>query len=919
MRLSCLLFALAACNTSASNRVGVLTEENIGSIAPRGDVAGARPGDYFLKNDHAVFIVQRPGRELSLGPYGGTVIDAAVTGGVDHFGELIPTLAAGRTIYVSSIRVISDGSDGEPIEIEAEGRDATNIYYNLEAVMPDLLSYEPDGSGLLGLDPDASLALDVRIRYSLPLDEPRLTIKYTFVNGADRRIGVPFAELVDTRGHVETFVPGPGFSGTFSRNIDQNIFTSLLDLDPSPFMLLAGAAWSLAIIPRRVQDKTPPQAYGVNVPFLGGVVALDAGSAPGVVKDPSFTLWRKGDRAEAEVDVLVGDDPAAVATRAWELAGVPLADVGGCVTSGGSPAAGLRVGLTHAERGTTSFFTTGPDGCWSGHAPAGHYTAIAGRLYFPPSPEAQFDAPGRVTLEVPPPAELAVEVTVHDSLSTPAATPLPCRLTLVGIRQIVSHPALGDAPLDDSGGDRYRIFNLPACRDTIEVAPGHYRAYVTRGPEYDLVDQEIDTTAGSVTRLSGAIHRVVDSDGYAASDFHVHAIFSPDSAVNPLDRVLSLAAEGMDFWASTDHDVVADYTGYIHQLGLEGHLSTMPGSEVTTFDTGHFGAYPLDVQPLTNGGAPDWAPDLGGVRPTFQELFDRIHARGALVQINHPRGGAMSIGAYFTRSGLTFDAARRVGYAEPALQPLPNDLLRYPPGLSFYSDDFDVIEVMNGTSTNVANGMVYDGGVEGVGHDWMSYLSGGKRVIGVANSDTHSLGSLPGEPRTMVGGHHGGVAGLVAALRRGDAVLTTGPMLRAYLVDASGATAGLGETLTPTTSQVTLRVHVETPAWYDVDAVEVIANVFFADTTTGEPAPAVVQAPLQSTLVPRPNGGSARLSQIDIPLDLSAAPFAGGDGWLAVRVGGTTTSVYPALLRAARPYAMSNPIYLDLDGDRRWR
>ena len=45
-------------------------------------------------------------------------------------------------------------------------------------------------------------------------------------------------------------------------------------------------------------------------------------------------------------------------------------------------------------------------------------------------------------------------------------------------------------------------------------------------------------TTDEVVAVRGTLHRVVDSRGYAASDFHVHSIYSPDSRVPAEERVV---------------------------------------------------------------------------------------------------------------------------------------------------------------------------------------------------------------------------------------------------------------------------------------------------------------------------------------------------------------------------------------------
>ena len=191
----------------------------------------------------------------------------------------------------------------------------------------------------------------------------------------------------------------------------------------------------------------------------------------------------------------------------------------------------------------------------------------------------------------------------------------------------------------------------------------------------------------------------------------------------------------------------------------------------------------------------------------------------------------------------------------------------------------------------------------------------------------------------MVGGHDDGIAGLVAALAKGDAIMTTGPMVRVSLVDAAGNSKGLGELLQPVNNLVTLKVHVETADWYQVDKLEVLANVFMPDVLSGQPPRAIPLIDLTPVATARPNGGVAWVVSVDVPLDLDAAPFDGGDSWICVRVGGSTDLLYPLMFGGGgqidatattaadfftnrsgpRPYAMTNPIFVDRDGDGSYR
>src|SRR5262249_61519151 len=93
----------------------------------------------------------------------------------------------------------------------------------------------------------------------------------------------------------------------------------------------------------------------------------------------------------------------------------------------------------------------------------------------------------------------------------------------------------------------------------VPLEPGSYQVVVSRGPEYSANAQNVTITAGSTTTVNAQIARVVDTTGFVGADFPVHSIESPDSQVARRDRVVTMLAEGLDFWPSTDHHVRTSY------------------------------------------------------------------------------------------------------------------------------------------------------------------------------------------------------------------------------------------------------------------------------------------------------------------------------------------------------------------------
>ena len=77
------------------------------------------------------------------------------------------------------------------------------------------------------------------------------------------------------------------------------------------------------------------------------------------------------------------------------------------------------------------------------------------------------------------------------------------------------------------------------------------------------------------------------------------------------------AGEGVDNIIMTDHHAHTDLTPRIADLGFTAFVTATIGEEITTWDTGHYNAYPLLIDPTRpSGGSTDW----GGAAPAGQDF-----------------------------------------------------------------------------------------------------------------------------------------------------------------------------------------------------------------------------------------------------------------------------------------------------------
>lgn len=399
----------------------------------------------------------------------------------------------------------------------------------------------------------------------------------------------------------------------------------------------------------------------------------------------------------------------------------------------------------------------------------------------------------------------------------------------------------------------------------VRVPVGSYDIYVSRGPEWDLkVLRKVRVGEQAVT-VRAALRRMVQTAGWLSADLHVHAACSPDSQVPMLHRVYEFVAEGVEMIAATDHNVVCDYTGVIALLGMERHLVSTPGDELTTASWGHFGILPLP-QDLTRAG--HGAPQARG--RTAAEMFRevRLVAPEALINVHHPRIdpqiGYFTIGQYDSRS----DQAGRKGF----------------------SLDVDAIEVLNGYQD--ADRHSVDRMIE----DWLNLLNHGHLVTATGNSDTHHMTfNLGGYPRNYIMVQEDQPAAvtpqeIVRALKAHRSFFSTGPFVK--LLVGGGR---LGDVVpVPPRGHVRVEIEVQAAPWISVSTVSLYLGNQEHQRWSVAPGIDVV-----------------RFRQ---SLEVQVAH----DSFVVVRVDGDR-SLWPVVGDNHRyevlPLALTNPVFLDVDGN----
>ena len=393
--------------------------------------------------------------------------------------------------------------------------------------------------------------------------------------------------------------------------------------------------------------------------------------------------------------------------------------------------------------------------------------------------------PHDLVLDVSPGGDLHVTIIDADT-----RRPLTARLLVHGI----------DGTVDPSFGPDYRASGAGPIIDALRgdvVTPlpsGHYRVAATKGIEWTIDAKVIDVAPGRLTEVELAPRHVVLTPGVLGCDLHVHARPSFDSPVAPEDRVLSLAAAGIDFAVPSEHNIVGDYASAIDTLELRGDFLSVTGVEVTTYNKGfgHFGVFPY----------PPTQPPPPFKHTSMNAIFRVVRAGdpSRYFQLNHPRL-PKGIG-YFANIGFDPKAPR---------SRIHNRI------------DFDGIEVYNGYDDERPER------VDQVLRDYWALLDFGWRFTATGSSDSHRIQfHWAGYPRTMVtvdpratGDDTRPVDPLtvVANIKKGHATVTNGP-----LIDLELGGVHPGDELLTTEDPIAGHLRVRAAPWVDVTHIDVVVD-----------------------------------------------------------------------------------------------
>ncbi len=1047
------LLGLAGCgnNSSSVNLPGgpggcpsarVITSES--ELLP-GPMARGRVGDLLLDNSRLRAVVQKAGRNwYNISQFGGNIIDALPKDergrllGEDHYEEAALGTNVESSPNYQTVEVLqAGGRDAEgnctSAIIRATGPDDLLDFVNGSSAIRDMGFMYPDSAD------DVDLPITIQTDYILEPGKSYITMQTRLINEGDSAVDLYLVEYLNGSGEVEVFQHGYGFG--------EVLVTA--PCDSCRYAIYAGheggAGVSYGIV-HNFPRSSSVSVSGVTV-LVYGSDALPLFAAGGDLEPAPFTVPGSGELTVTRWFVVGDGDVASILDVKHELLGEATGSLSGVVTDPAGPVAGAEIAVISSDNdfealpagipGLTDALPLpsllrGPDTIVANHFRTDAQGRFSGRLP-PGSYELRLNAPGRGAGE---PSTVSVTIsadadTVQDfSVPAPArlrvrvvdgsGQPVAAKVQLIGTDSSPdagepqnSESVLGGVLTVNSGifGDMAAdklppgvVLSEFAVRDggaggvsvgdtgELVVEPGSYQLSVSRGPRYSEFVQDVEITAGALTNVNARVVQVLDTTGYVFGDFHVHSQNSPDSEVTNRERVATYLAEDMDFFTPSDHGMRVDFEPVIAEMGVGHLLASAPSAEITTFDYGHFNAWPVAIDttaaqldepsqsgdPKISRGSVDWGrpeapgtdfPSQQNYSMTPAEIFadaknePRQAGRDVVVQINH-------VESHFGAVGLEIDT----GQTPPASAKDPSAKRLDPNAGNLFSDGFDSLELWIGVDGRVHQFEHFLG--ENMG-DWFNMLNQGILKTFVSNSDTHDrrLTSLSTRNQMSVPSVMAASGRPDPALLRADPHAVADAIIGGYSVGSNalfveikaqtgaGLVGGLEQTdaygskaaplpLGAVDEALDLSVEIQSAPWAEYDQVAVFINGATQRHTDdfGQPSsppryglcdPALSveldegDFSRDAVVAATVNGVDYSRLQSDVALSL---PSPGNDYWFVVLVqgrDGISRPLWPVVpndfedgdgdLRSRSTddigtvaLAVSNPIFVDADGDGSW-
>ncbi|CAN5687546.1 hypothetical protein BH11VER1_BH11VER1_33610 [soil metagenome] len=457
----------------------------------------------------------------------------------------------------------------------------------------------------------------------------------------------------------------------------------------------------------------------------------------------------------------------------------------------------------------------------------------------------------------------SIEVTVTDAQTGEG---MPCRLTLTrpdGTLQPLRAEPAGELAV------RVGVVYTRDGKATLSLPPGDYLLHAGRGLEWSVERVAVPLSAGGTKQVALKLRREVPTEGWVAADSHIHTLtYSGHGDATIAERMLTIAAEGIELAIATDHNHHTDYAPIAVSTGVADRFTPVMGNEVTT-EHGHFNAFPIEPGArVVDHHELDWSKLLPEIRAT---------PGVKVITLNHPRdlhGGFIPFGnlQFNEKTGKHRDAAV-----------LPT---------------INAIEVITSGALQSDLHLLY--------RDWFALLNHGHRISAIASSDSHDVNRfILGQGRTYVAVANDAdpaqfdLDEVWRSYQEGRLLVSLGLLTQLKVNDRYG----VGDLATGLTDSIKVEATILGPAWTQADHIELYANGILIreqdikdDHRAGEKARITWQIPKPKHdvhLVVIATGPGLSEPFWEIP-----RPYQPASKTLTARVIGST-----------------NPIWIDADGD----
>jgi hypothetical protein len=851
-----------------------------------GPLSRCRVGDYLIENGRVRVVIQGLQRNMmGIGQFGGQIIDADLRRAPgdperDNFEEWATAINIENTAHYTDIDIINDGTDCEPAIIRVTGPDDLLDFINPSSVVASF------GFNLPAALDDTDLPVEFSTDYILAPNANWVRVETTVTNTSGSVVSTYFGEWLNGSGQIDLFQPGYGFGEALVTT--GCIFTATNPCDAVVYRGVDEAAGvSYGYIHEGNAPGDPPfdphrgtttfTASGVTVPILGREIALVLiGSSQGL---PNFILQPNGNPGDTLLRTryfAIGDGTvSSILETRNTIKGITRGTLAGTVTDvSGNPLAGADVAvigdlsqgpskLGPITRNVVNHTETNPDGSYSLTLPPGNYDVAVNKEGHPyqgggstPAVNPVVIAANTTTVQdmtVPDAGTLVVNV-------TDGTNPIPAKASVVGFDPsppLISSQAIvgliqNRTSVFREAGQDARPFGVnqvmfiepTGTSDTIPIEPGSYQVVVSRGPEYSSASSAVAVAANALSTVDAEIAPVIDTSGYVSGDFHVHSIYSADSEVTERERIVTMLSEGLEFFTPSDHENRREFQSTIIAENWDDLVTTATSGEITSFDYGHFNAWPMTINPAqVNGGAVDHGgaapagddfPAYGNYNRTPAEIIAAAHLDPGTdtVQINHVASHfGVTSGGTDLGSGLAIDTG-----LEPPMSVVQPSARRLDPAdesgiTGYFTDTFDALEIWIGDDRD----QIFGNFLGQNAGDWFNMLNQGIVRTGIADSDTHNrLTTNAGVPRTMIASSETDLTELdpetlSATVNSGRAIGTNAPMVRGTV---KAITSGLEATLeegdntivSAADGKVEITVDVQSPTWAEFDRIEFYLN-----------------------------------------------------------------------------------------------